>query len=55
MQIDSTTTGFSVWSNSWLSPTTIIALAGFIFVLYKYLQLQKIYNPSITFIELIHD
>jgi hypothetical protein len=55
MQIDSTNTDFSIWSNSWLSPSTIVALLAFIFVLYKYWQLKKIAKPTFTYFTHITD
>jgi len=55
MQIDSTNTDFSIWSNSLLSPSTILAFLAFIFALYKYWQLKKISKPTFTYFSLISD
>jgi len=55
MQTDSTNIGFSVWSNSWFSPSTIVALLAFIFVLFKYWQLRKLSKPTFTYFTHIFD
>lgn len=49
------TTPFSVWSNSWFSPTTLIAIAAFLFTLYKYIQLKNINKPQFTYFSFIND
>lgn len=55
MQIDSTNSDFSVWSNSWLSPSTVVTTLAFLFVLYKYWQLKKLSKPTFTYFTHIFD
>ena len=53
--MDSTNIKFIVWSNSWFSPSTIVSLLAFIFILYKYWQLRKISKPTFTYFTHITD
>lgn len=55
MQIDSTNTDFSIWSNSLLSPSTIVAFLAFVFALYKYWQLRKVSKPTFTYFSNVND